>query len=66
MLGKRMGPESGHSREREQGSKAYWAGWTVGFGPSLGKANICMDVPCFLYLQGLLSGWRTPVLFRLH
>lgn len=32
-VGMRMGPESGHSREREQESGVHWAGWTVGFGP---------------------------------
>lgn len=50
-VGMRMGPESGHSREREQESGVHWAGWTVGFGP---------------YFQDLLPGWRTLVLFRMH
>lgn len=49
--GRRTGPESGHSGEKEQESGVHWAGWTVGFGP---------------YFQDLLHGWRTLVLFRPH
>lgn len=66
LLGKRMGPERGHSREREQGSEARWAGCTVGFVLSLGKAHICMDVRCSVQFPGLRSGCRIPVPCRLH
>lgn len=48
LLGKRTGPERGHSREREQGSEARWAGCTAGFVLPLGKAHICMDITCSL------------------